>query len=151
MNATIDPTAAQLQRLAAATATGPIVMLNLLRFKEHAERIDGIEGSDGISGRKAYERYAALVATHLAAVGGRLIFAAECAEGVIGPDEEDWDLLALAEYPSRQAFLTMIANPDFIAAHAHRSAALKDSRLVCCEQILGLCPAQPSTNAKSSG
>ena len=128
MSATIAPTTEQLQRLAAVTATGPIVMLNLLRFKERA---DGIDGSEGMSGRKAYERYAQLVASHLAAVGGRLIFAAECAEGVIGPEEEQWDVLALAEYPSRQAFLTMIANPDFLAAHAHRAAALEDSRLVC--------------------
>jgi uncharacterized protein (DUF1330 family) len=149
MSATIDPTEAQLQRLAAAKATGPIVMLNLLRFKQRA---DGIDASEGMSGREAYERYAELVASHLAGVGARLIFLAECAESVIGPEEEDWDVLALAEYPSRQAFLTMIANPDFLAAHAHRAAALQDSRLVCCEEIVGPDPAQPpTTNAKSSG
>jgi uncharacterized protein (DUF1330 family) len=148
MSATVDPTAAQLQRLAAATPTGPVVMLNLLRFKDRA---DGIYASAGVSGRDAYERYGELVAPHLAGVGGRLIFLAECAEGVIGPEEEDWDVLVLAEYPSRQAFLTMISDPEFLAAHAHRTAALQDSRLVCCEQIVGVGPAHPSTNAKSSG
>jgi hypothetical protein len=52
---------------------------------------------------------------------------------VIGPEDERWDLLVVARYPSRAAFLEMIGDPDFIAKHSHRAAALEDSRLICSE------------------
>lgn len=122
----IDPTAEQLQRLAAAPADGPIVMLNLLRFKEQA---DGVFADEQISGREAYERYAEAVAACLERVGGRLLFALDCAETVIGVDGE-WDLCAGAEYPSREAFLEMVGDPIFQKTHPMRSAAVADSRLV---------------------
>ena len=127
---TLDPSAEQISVLASATGTGPIVMLNLLRFKDRA---DGIDAADGISGREAYERYGAGVGPHLAAAGGEILFMAECAAGVIGPEDEDWDVMVLVRYPSRQAFLGMIADPGYQAVHRHRAAALEDSRLVCCE------------------
>lgn len=124
----LEPTAEQLQQLAESTDPGPIVMLNLLRFKERA---DGIDAADGISGRVAYERYGMAVAPHLDRVGGRLLHAAESGAGVIGPAGEAWDLLLLVRYPSRTAFLGMIADPGYQAIHGHRAAALADSRLVC--------------------
>jgi uncharacterized protein (DUF1330 family) len=130
---TVDPTADQIRRLANSTDSGPIVMLNLLRFKDRA---DGIDAADGISGRDAYERYGEAVAPHLAGVAGRVLFLADCGDTVIGPADERWDMLVLVRYPSRQAFLEMIADPEYQAVHAHRAAAMQDSRLVCCDDLL---------------
>jgi uncharacterized protein (DUF1330 family) len=109
-------------------------MLNLLRFKDRA---DGIDAGEDISGIDAYRRYGEAVRSNLARVGGSLILLAECKESVIGPEDEHWDLLALAQYPSRAAFLEMIGTPDFVAKHSHRAAALEDSRLICCERSEG--------------
>ena len=39
------------------------------------------------------------------------------------------------QYPSRAAFLTMIADPGYLKIHAHRSAAVADSRLIACTQL----------------
>jgi uncharacterized protein (DUF1330 family) len=135
-HSTIDPTGEQLREFAGSADPGPIVMLNLLRFKERA---DGIDAADGISGREAYERYGEAVATHLERAGGSVMFVTECAESVIAPESEAWDMLILVRYPSRQAFLQMIADPDYQAEHGHRAAALSDSRLVCCDE-----PARPA-------
>ena len=133
MTATVDPTREQIQRLASGDLDqGPIVMLNLLRFRDRAEVVDGQEG---LSGREAYERYAAAAAGHLSAVGGRILNAGACVEAVIGPDLE-WDMVVLVEYPSRRAFLTMVGNPDYQAQTAWRTAALADSRLVLCTGVL---------------
>jgi hypothetical protein len=44
----IHPTAEQLQELAASADPGPVVMLNLLRFKPQADGVDS-----GISGAQA--------------------------------------------------------------------------------------------------
>jgi uncharacterized protein (DUF1330 family) len=123
--ATIDPTPAQLQRLASATDSEPIVMVNLLRFRDRAAGDDA-----GVSGFEAYARYAAAVAPLLERVGGRLLSAAACEESVIGPDESEWDLVALVEYPSRAAFLEMVTSPEYGEIAGHRADALADSRLI---------------------
>ena len=62
--------------------------------------------------------------------GGRVVWAGEVAGTVIAPDGEGWDDAVLVEYPSRKAFLDMIARPDYQAAVPHRTAALEDSRLI---------------------
>ncbi len=54
---------------------------------------------------------------------------------VIGPSESEWDLILLVEYPSRAKFLEMANNPDYMKIHAHREAALADSRLIACADL----------------
>jgi uncharacterized protein (DUF1330 family) len=129
---TIHPTPEQLARLADSDQGGPVVMLNLLRFKEVA---DGIDAADGISGFEAYGRYGAEVASHLERVGGRVLLAAAPQESVIGPDPGEWDLVIAVQYPSRAAFLEMVSDPDYLAIHAHRDAAVADSRLIACGEV----------------
>jgi uncharacterized protein (DUF1330 family) len=135
MAATIEPTPAQFERLAASEEAGPIVMINLLRFKEHA---DGIDAADGITGAEAYARYAAGVAPHLQRAGGRVLLALQASESVIGPEQREWDAVFAVEYPSRSAFLEMTGDPGYLEVHAHRAAALADSRLIACSPQLTL-------------
>lgn len=129
MDASIEPTQEQFTRLGARDG-GPIVMVNLLRFKARATAPD-----EGMSGAEAYARYAASIPPYLERVGGRLIAAAACHESVIGPAEAEWDAVALVEYPSAEAFLTMATDPGYLAIHAHRVAALADSRLILSTQV----------------
>ncbi|MFL5824746.1 MAG: DUF1330 domain-containing protein [Solirubrobacteraceae bacterium] len=126
----IHPTAEQLQALAASEDDGPLVMLNLLRFKPQADGID-----EGISGAEAYARYSVATEPFLRAVGGKLRAAVRAGECVIGPADREWDLVLLVEYPSRQKFLEMAANPQYQKIHAHREAALADSRLIACSDL----------------
>lgn len=128
----IEPTEAQFERLVASVEEGPVLMVNLLRFKDRA---DGIDAADGISGAEAYTRYGAAVQEHLARVGGRIVFAAAATESVIGPEEGEWDAVFVAEYPSRQAFLEMTGDPAYLEIHGHRAAALADSRLIACRPL----------------
>ncbi|HUO73995.1 MAG TPA: DUF1330 domain-containing protein [Solirubrobacteraceae bacterium] len=129
---TIEPTPQQFQRLASSQDDSPVVMLNLLRFKDRA---DGIDADEGITGAEAYARYGAAVAPHLARVGGRVLSVMQPQESVIGPEHGEWDLVLLAEYPSRAAFLQMISDPGYVAVHSHRAAALADSRLIACKSL----------------
>ncbi len=128
----IEPTPEQFQRLATSEDPGPVVMLNLLRFKDRA---DGIDAEDGITGAEAYARYGAAVLAHLERVGGRVLMALNAEESVIGPEPGEWDMVLLAEYPSRKAFLEMIGDPAYQAVHGHRAAGVADSRLVACRAI----------------
>lgn len=92
----------------------PVVMLNLLAFKH--------EG-----GRERYEEYGAAVAPLLEKVGGRIVFLGEPAQALLG--EGSWDLVALVEYPSRQAFLDMIGSAEYEAIAHVRTEALVRSEL----------------------
>jgi uncharacterized protein (DUF1330 family) len=49
----------------------------------------------------------------------------------IDPDREAWDLAFIAEYPSAQAFIDMVRDPDYRVLVAHRTAGVADSRLIC--------------------
>jgi uncharacterized protein (DUF1330 family) len=130
--AIIQPTQEQIERLAAATDEGAVIMLNLLRFKQQA---DGIDAADGITGAEAYGRYAVGVARLLERVGGRVLFTIVPQESVIGPEPVGWDLVAAVEYPSRRAFLEMTSDPEYLALHAHREAGLADTRLIACTSL----------------
>lgn len=126
----IHPTAEQLEQLAGSPDRNPIVMLNLLRFKEQADGID-----EGVTGAEAYARYSAATQPFLKDVGGRLLMAVQPQQTVIGPEEREWDLVLLVEYPSRAKFLEMATNEEYLKVHAHREAALADSRLIACEKL----------------
>ena len=126
----IHPTPEQLQSLASSSDDGPLIMLNLLRFKPQADGID-----EGVTGAEAYARYSVATEPFLRAVGGRLRTAVRADDSVIGPPDREWDLVLLVEYPSRQKFLEMASNPEYQKIHAHREAALADSRLIACSDL----------------
>ena len=94
---------------------GPVVMLNLLAFKP-----------DG--GAERYAEYTTAVTPLLERVGGRIVFAGTPSPALIG--DARWDLVALAEYPTRQAFMDMIGSDDYEAIAHLRTEALTDSGLI---------------------
>lgn len=136
MTAFIEPSPDQIQAFAASTVDGPIVMLNLLSFRERAAYPEG-SGHSSCTGREAYKRYAAAVMPMLQAVGGHPVWQGRVDQTLIGPDES-WDAMLLVQYPSRQKFLEMAMNPDYFPVAVHRKAALRDSRLVAMRADMGL-------------
>ena len=128
---TVEPTAEQIESLAAGEMGAPLVMINLLRFREQAAYADGFE-AEPCSGEQAYARYSEGALIALGKVGGRPIWAAEVGEVVIGPEAEHWDQALLVHYPSRAKFIEMQRDPDYQAILPHRMAALADSRLILC-------------------
>ena len=131
----VEPTAAQLQRFRQdVTLPGPIVMINLLRYREQANYPPGFDATP-CSGREAYQRYAAVALHKVAGVGGKLVWMGTVKGAVIAPEGEEWDDALLVYYPSRQAFLDMVSQPDYQAAAGHRTAALADSRLLMTEPM----------------
>ena len=101
---------------------GPFVMLNLLKFKNKADYEDGSDTES--SGRDAYQRYGQVAAQCIQKVGGRMIFTGAVTDLLLGEIEENWDMVALVEYPSLAAFREMTSLPEFVAASKHRSSGL---------------------------
>lgn len=92
----------------------PVVMLNLLRFKP-----------DG--GAERYAEYSAAVMPIVEALGGRVVWAGVPATALLGGDS--WDMVALVEYPTRQAFLEMIGSEEYQAIGHLRTEALLEGQL----------------------
>lgn len=101
---------------------GPMCMVNLLKFRDKAQYADGSEPE--LSGREAYMRYGAAVQACLAAVGGSARFTGSVSDLLLGEVEELWDMVAIAEYPSRAAMLQMVQSPEYQAITKHRDAGL---------------------------
>ena len=122
----VDPTKETFAAFRAQERPGPVHMLNLLRFHKVAQYADGRE----VSGAEAYRAYAAESGPVLEALGGRQVWLGVPELTLIGPEEERWDLAFIAEYPSVQAFVSMLRDPVYREAVKHRQAAVADSRLI---------------------
>ena len=127
--ASVEPSHEQLEKLVASADDAPIVMINLLRYREQAAYPPDA-GAGACSGREAYQRYGASVTPMLAEAGGRVLWFGSVKQTVIGPEGEQWDDAILVEYPSRKAFLGMVASGPYQEIAVHRTAALADSRLI---------------------
>ena len=121
--------------LAALPQDTPVVMLNLLRFRDVALYKDG---PAAWSGRDAYRRYAEFTFGKLREIGAEVIFFGAARGALIAPPDEDWDEVLLVRYPSAQAFMQMLSAPDYREATRHRTAAIEDSRLIATVQTNGL-------------
>jgi uncharacterized protein (DUF1330 family) len=119
----IRPNREQFAALAASTDTGPVVMLNLLKFKAKAT------GEDG-SGEDAYKRYGDEAVKLVEEQGGRILWQGRADQILIGDPARDWDSVVLVEYPSRKAFIDMVSKPKYEEAHEHREAGLERTELV---------------------
>ncbi len=110
----------QFQELAANTNERPVVMLNLLKFKN--------EG-----GWEAYSRYIKESGPFLENVGAKLLYFGNAKELLYGI--ETWDTVILVQYPSRKAFLKMVNNPDYLKVHSFREEALERAVLYATDPV----------------
>lgn len=111
---------------------GPVVMLNLLRFREVADYTDApdLAPDTPISGREAYTRYIAHTLPFLEDAGSEIVFDGEADAFLIGPQDEQWDRALLVRHRSALDFLAFAENEGYLRTAGHRTAALADSRLL---------------------
>ncbi len=113
----MEPTSEQLANLGAG-GEGPVVMLNLVHFRERAADGDG-------SGRDAYLRYSQGFIPLLKRCGGTVLWAGDVTGVAIGDEQADqWDYAVLVKYPDRQAFVDTVTSEDYQVINHHRVAGL---------------------------
>jgi uncharacterized protein (DUF1330 family) len=127
------PTASRVEALMADDSGGPVVMVNLLRFRAKAVYPDG-RPSD-LTGRQAYNLYAAPMQNVIERGGGKVLFDGDIASLVIGEVEDLWDTCVLVEYPSAAAFAAIVASPEVAEIGVHRAAGLKGQLLIRATQM----------------
>jgi len=105
----IKPNKAQFLELMEAPDEGPVTMLNLLKFKSDAN-------GTGASGAGEYAKYGDAAIQMVEARGGKVLWMGRADQILIGDPTEDWDSVALVQYPSRKAFIEMVSNSIEIRA-----------------------------------
>ena len=126
MTGHIDPARETFGEFRRMDREGPIHMLNLVRLRDEAAYPEG----RAATGAEAYAAYGRESGPIFRGVGGRIAWSGAFELMLIGPAEERWDICFIAEYPSVQAFVDMVKNPDYQKAVVHRQAAVLDSRLI---------------------
>lgn len=83
--------------LFARNISGEVLMLNLLRFRKVADYSANPELMPGkpISGAEAYQKYIDHTLPFLQKSGGDLVFLGKGGKYLIGPQDEQWDLILL--------------------------------------------------------
>jgi uncharacterized protein (DUF1330 family) len=116
---------------------GPVVMVNLVRFRERS--LDG----NG-SGWDAYSRYSKGDTPLLKKVGGTILWAGHV-EGAAFGDLRDgrWDWVVLALYPSRAAFLEMMTSDEYARINADRDNGVEDHVILAANQTYSKFPSVP--------
>ncbi len=112
----VDPRGADLKRYLAEDPGGPVVMLNLLRF-----RADG--------GRERYLEYVEHFRTTAAPHGAEVLYVGDGSTPLVAEEGQAWDAVLLVRYPSRQAFSDMVRDPAYSAGTHLRTEALQEAVL----------------------
>ena len=138
----IAPEPEQIEELLKGPAEGPVVMVNLLRFKKDADAPD-----EGISGAEAYARYGAQMVEWVTSQGARLIWSGRVDSMVIGDTDEYFHSIALMEYPSRAEFLRIVGDPRVAEFAVHRTAGLDMQWLIATTTAFELAQATANEGA----
>lgn len=128
----LDPTQESGRAFFTRGISGPVVMLNLLRFRSIADysATPEIAPASPITGEAAYRLYMEHTLPHLKASGGEVLFFGQGGAFLIGPSHERWDAAMLVRQSSVASFLEFASNQDYLSGIGHRLAALEDSRLL---------------------
>lgn len=128
----LEPSEQSAIQLIARDIEGPVVMLNLLRFRQVADytATPELAPEAPITGAEAYRRYAEHTMPYLTESGGEVLLDGDGGPFFIGPDDERWDHVLVVRQRSLADFFAFAENPGYLAGIGHRAAALEDSRLL---------------------
>jgi hypothetical protein len=119
------PTPEQIQALVSAADDGPVVMVNLLRFKATADA-----PNEKLSGEAAYRLYAEKMVAFVKSRGGRVIWSGRLDAQVIGGSADAFHMIGLVEYPSRRVFAQIAMDPYVQEIGVHRASGLEGQWLL---------------------
>ncbi|WP_293906303.1 DUF1330 domain-containing protein [Phenylobacterium sp.] len=127
----IDPDREAWAVFKALPRDAPIQMLNLIKLKPKADYPEGHpDHGKNLTGLDAYRAYGRTTAHIFGRLGGKQVWVGRPQVMVTGPGSEAWDLAFIAEYPTSEAFMAMVRDPEYRELVKHRTAGVADSRLL---------------------
>ena len=111
----VDPRGEDLKRYIEQDPGGPVVMLNLLKYRA--------------GGEESYDAYSSALKDYLPTIGAEVLYAGDCSTSLVAPSSWDWDAVLIVRYPSRQVFSAMVSDPAYQEVTHLRSEALSEAVL----------------------
>lgn len=124
----VYPTQEQFEALLKSDFSGPVSMLNLLKYKAKAVYDD--ERETDLTGEQAYRLYGEQMREFVTTHGGNFIFHGSARHLMIGTVDVLWDSVAIVEYPSKEEFFTIATAPEVAGFGVHRAAGLEGQILI---------------------
>jgi len=128
MTSFLAPTDSQRSMLMSLPMDAPLGVFNLFLFHTTAQYKEGDPefgtAKADVTGEQAYARYANIAGKMINDLGGRMVFSSPVNQIMIGPDNPKWNKAAIMYFPTRQAFMDMLTDPEFQKTSRHRKAAL---------------------------
>ncbi len=121
----ISPTEPQFTQLQSYPPNTPLVMLNILKFKEKT--------SSNESGQEIYARYFKNAQPFVAKSGAKLLWKGNVHSVLVGDSSQEPHLVFLVEYPSVDHFFKMVMNPEYQKIASDRGLALEYGGLIACQ------------------
>jgi len=118
----------QIAQLMAYPKSTPIVMTNIIKFKDKTE--DGNE-----TGQEAYMRYYTNVQPFIAKAEAKVIWKGAVASTVIGDSQDQPHMIIIVEYATVDHFLQMATDPEYQKIAVDRTIALEYGGLIACKTI----------------
>ena len=111
----VDPTRDDVRRYMTEDPGGPVVMLNLIKYKP--------------GGEESYRAYGRALQGYLPKIGAEVLYAGDCATALVAPEGWEWDALLVVRYPSREVFMKMVRDPEYQKVTHLRTEALTEAVL----------------------
>lgn len=125
----VTPSKDQIAQLMAYPKNTPVVMTNILKFKDIT-----IHGNE--TGQEAYMRYMKNVRPFIAQAEATIIWKGDVAAMVIGDSTNQPDMILIVNYPTVDHFLKMVADPEYQKIANDRTLALEYGGLIACQTIV---------------
>jgi hypothetical protein len=126
-------TSAAMDAASAALGTGPVTMINLVRFRSEVDYPAGFDGAKGDPRSGYYEGYAEafrMVAREVGVHSIEVLFRGRLVAGLVTAPKERWDEVVTVRYGSFEDFRNIVESVRYKSlADPHRRAAVADWRL----------------------
>ncbi len=124
------PTQEQWRRILERDPEIGFSLVNFFKFRETADY--GDTSTTEASGSEAFQRYADVSMPSMHKAGGEFLAVAPFAGNLLG-SEQDWDLIAIGQYPNLAAFTALYTDPAYVEAFKHRTAAVASQAVMVME------------------
>ncbi len=121
----ISPPDQQFAQLQSYPKDTPLVMLNILKFKEKT--------STNESGQEVYARYFKNAQPFVVESGAKLIWKGKVHSVLVGDSDQQPQLVFVVEYPSVDHFFKMVMNSKYQKIASDRGLALEYGGLIACQ------------------
>jgi uncharacterized protein (DUF1330 family) len=126
-------TSAALDAASPVLGTGPVTMVNLVRFRPEVDYPAGFDGARTDPRSGYFDGYAGafrIVARDVGVHSVEVLFRGRVAAGLVTAPEDRWDEVVIVRYGSFEDFRNIVESPRYkTLAEPHRRAAVANWRL----------------------